>query len=165
MLILFFLSLGLIFSISYALNFACVDTNRILQESKLVAKAQGELRDKLIEFQTQLTTKERKLEELKKQIESKVISKQAKEEKMKEYERIRSEAQQLQEKAQRELEEMKQRLENMVYNRVKEAAQKLAQKKGFNGILDCAVFIYKNPEIDVTTEVIKAVDAHLDKQK
>ncbi len=137
---------------------ACVDTNRILQESKLVAQAQGELRGKLMEYQSKLSKKERRLEELKKQIESKAISQKAKEEKIKEYQKVESEARALQEKAQRELQEMKERLETMVYNRVKEAAEKIAKERNLMGVMDCAVFIYKDPEIDITTEVIKMVD-------
>jgi len=73
---LFTLLVLVVGGISYGQSFACVDTNRILQESKLVAQAQGELRDKLLEFQSQLTEKEQRLEELKKQIESKAISKE-----------------------------------------------------------------------------------------
>jgi len=156
---LFLLLVASVFGgLSHAQSFACIDTNRILQESKLVAQAQGELRDKLLEFQTQLTKKEQELEELKKQIESKAISQKAKEQKIKEYQRIESEARELQQKAQRELEDMKQRLESMVYNRVREAAEKLAKKRGFAGIIDCAVFIYREPDMDVTTEIIKLVD-------
>jgi outer membrane protein len=137
---------------------ACIDTNRILQESKLVASAQGELRSKLAEYQGKLSEKEKKLEELKKQIESKAISQKAKEQKIKEYQRIEAEWRELQEKAQRELAEMKQRLENMVYNRVKEAAEKLAKDKGLAGVIDCSVFIYRDPDMDITTEVIRMID-------
>ncbi len=143
---------------------ACVDTNRILQESKLVAQAQKELREKLIEYQTKLSGKEQKLEELKKQIESKAISQKAKEEKIKEYQKIESEARTLQEKAQKELADMKQRLENMVYNRVKEAAEKLAKERGYTGVMDCGVFIYKEPEMDITTEIIKMIDESVPKK-
>ncbi|MDQ7037775.1 MAG: OmpH family outer membrane protein [Aquificota bacterium] len=137
---------------------ACVDTNRILQESKLVASAQGELRSKLVEYQGKLSQKERRLEELKKQIESKAISQKAKEEKIKEYQKLEAEWRELQERAQRELAEMKQRLENMVYNRVKEAAEKIAKDRGFAGIIDCGVFIYRDPDMDITTEVIRMID-------
>ncbi|HIC97689.1 MAG TPA: OmpH family outer membrane protein, partial [Aquificaceae bacterium] len=86
-------------------RFACIDTNRILNESKLVAQAQKELRDKLLEYQKLLGDKEKKLEELRKQIESKAISQKVKEEKIKEFQKIESEARTLQERAQRELEE------------------------------------------------------------
>lgn len=153
------LSLLLVFGFSAGeVKFACVDTNRILQESKLVASAQGELRSKLAEYQGKLSEKERKLAELKKQIESKAISQQAREKKIKEYQKIEAEWRELQEKAQRELTEMKERLENMVYNRVKEAAEKIAREKGFAGIIDCSVFIYRDASIDVTTEIIRMID-------
>lgn len=151
--------------ISYAVpNFACVDTNRILQESKLVADAQKELREKLIDYQSQLGKKEQQLEELKKQIESKAISQQAKEQKIKEYQKLESEARELQTKAQKELGEMKERLETMVYNRVKEAAEKLAKERGYTGVMDCGVFIYKDTNLDITTEIIKIVDAGTQKK-
>ncbi len=160
----FILTVG-VFGLSFAQSkFACVDTNRILQESKLVATAQGELRGKLIEYQSKLSKKEQRLEELKKQIESRAISQKVKEEKIKEYQRIESEARELQEKAQKELGEMKQRLETMVYNRVKEAAEKLAKERGYTGILDCGVFIYKESDIDITTEIIKIIDASVPKK-
>ena len=152
-------------SLTFAqVKFACVDTNRILQESKLVAQAQSELRGKLVEYQKQISDKQKKLEELKKQIESKAISQKVKEEKIKEYQRIESEARQVQEKAQKELGEMKQRLETMVFNRVKEATEKLAKEKGYTGVMDCGVFIYKDPEIDITTEVIQLVDKSVQKK-
>ncbi len=140
-------------------KFTCIDTNRILSESKLVADAQGELRTKLVEYQNKLKKKEKKLEELKKQIESKAISKKVKEKKIQEYQKLESEARKLQEKAQRELTEMRQRLENMVFNRVKEASEKIAKERGLAGILDCGAFIYRDPDLDITTEVIKLIDA------
>lgn len=159
------LTLTALVSLTFAqVKFACIDTNRILQESNLVAQAQGELRGKLTEYQSQLSEKEKKLEELKKQIESKAVSQKVKEEKIKEYQRIESEAIQLQEKAQKELEEMKQRLETMVFNRVKEAAEKLAKERGYIGVMDCGVFIYRDPEMDITTEVIQLVDKSVQKK-
>jgi len=139
-------------------RFACIDTNRILNESKLVAQAQKELRDKLLEYQKLLGDKEKKLEELRKQIESKAISQKVKEEKIKEFQKIESEARTLQEKAQRELEEMRRRLESMVFSRVKEASEKLARERGLSGVLDCAAFIYKESDIDITTRVIEMID-------
>ncbi len=144
---------------------ACVDTNRILQESKLVAQAQAELRDKLVEYQKRLGELEKKLEDLKKQIESKAISQKAKEEKIKEYQKLESQARELQAKAQKELTDMRQRLENMVYNRVKEASEKLAKERGYSGVIDCGVFIYKESDMDITTDVINIIDAGVSKKK
>ncbi|WP_457601375.1 OmpH family outer membrane protein [Hydrogenivirga sp.] len=163
--LLTFLSVVLLTGFSYAGGkLACVDTNRILQESKLVADAQKELREKLVQYQKELSKKEQKLDELKKQIESKAISQKVKEEKIKQYQKLEAEAREIQAKAQKELGEMKQRLENMVYNRVKEAAEKLAKEKGYVGVMDCGVFIYKESDMDITTEIIKLVDASAPKR-
>jgi outer membrane protein len=154
---LLFLALTLL-SISYAQEkFACVDTGRILKESKLVAQAQTELREKLLEYQKKISEKEKKLEELKKQIESKAISKKKREEKIKEYQKIEAEARELQEKAQIELTSLKERLENMVYNRVREVVKKLSKENGYSAVLDCAVLLYKG-ELDITTEVLDLLD-------
>ncbi len=141
-----------------SVGFTCIDTNRILSESKLVAEAQNELRNKLLQFQQELRKKEEKLQELKKQIDSKALSETVKEKKREEYRKVEREARELQEKAQKELNDMRQRLENMVFNRVKEASEKLAREKGYKGVLDCGAFIYRDPELDITTEVIKIID-------
>ncbi len=139
-------------------RFTCIDTNRILSESKLVADAQRELRSKLLQFQQELKKKEEKLRELKSQIDSKALSEAVKEGKREEYKKVEKEARELQEKAQRELNDMRQRLENMVFNRVKEASEKLAKERGYSGVLDCGAFIYRDPSVDITTEVIRIID-------
>jgi Outer membrane protein (OmpH-like). len=82
-------------------KFACIDANRILQESETAKKAQSELREKVQSYQKSFDEKAKKLEELKKQIESKSISQKAREEKIKEYQKIESEAFELQQKAQK----------------------------------------------------------------
>ncbi len=154
-----FVAMLLFLGISFAQGkLACIDVNRILQESKLVAQAQKELRDKVLEIQKILSEKEQKLEELKKQIESKALSEKAREEKLKEFRSIENEIREIQERAGRELEEMRKRLENMVFNRVKEASEKIAKERGFIGVMDCSVFIYKESAIDITTEIINAID-------
>ncbi len=139
-------------------KFACIDANRILQESETAKKAQSELREKVQSYQRSLDEKARKLEELKKQIESKSINQRAREEKIREYQKIESEAFELQQRAQRELAEMKAKLEDELTKKVKDIVQDISKKNGFTGVLDCSVFVYNAPEIDITTEVIKRLD-------
>ncbi len=139
-------------------KFACIDANRILQESETAQKAQSELREKIQFYQRSLDEKARKLEELKRQIESRAISQRAREEKIREYQRIESEAFELQQRAQKELAEMKVNLEEELAKKVKDIVQDLSNKNGFTGVLDCSVFVYNAPEIDITTEVIKRLD-------
>ena len=100
-------------------KFACIDTNRILQESETAKKTQSELREKIQSYQKSLEEKAKKLEELKKQIESKSINQKVREEKIKEYQKTESEAFELQQKAQKELAEMKAKLEDELTKKVR----------------------------------------------
>jgi Outer membrane protein len=150
---------ALLSTLSFAQQkFACIDTNRILQESETAEKARIELREKVQSYQRSLDEKAKKLEELKKQIESKSISQKAREEKIREYQKTESEAFELQQRAQKELEEMRAMLEEELTKKVKYIAQDISEKNGFTGVLDCSVFVYNAPEIDITAEVIKRLD-------
>ena len=139
-------------------KFACIDANRILQESATAKKVQSELREIFQSYQRKIDEKTKKLEELKKQIESKSISQKAREEKIREYQKLESEIFALQEKAQRELAEMKAKFEEELTRKLRDIAQDISEKNGFTGVLDCSVFVYNAPEIDITTEVIKRLD-------
>jgi outer membrane protein len=123
-------------------KFACIDTNRILQESETARKAQSELREKVQSYQKSFDEKAKKLEELKKQIESKSINQKAREEKIREYQKIESEAFELQQKAQKELAEMKAKLEDELTKKVKDIAQTYQRRLSRMSVLDCSVFVY-----------------------
>jgi len=150
---------ALLSTLSFAQQkFACIDINRISQESEAAKKAQIELREKHQYYQKSFDEKIKKLEELRKQIESKSINQKAREEKIKEYQKTELEAFELQQKAQKELAEMRAKLEEELTKKVKDIAQDLSNKNGFTGVLNCSVFVYNAPEIDITTEVIKRLD-------
>ncbi len=160
-LFVFSLLFSALFNLSFsAVKLACVDTTTLLKDSKRVKEAQDKLRAKVIEFQKELEAKRRRLEELKKQIESKAISQQAKEEKIKEYQRIEAEGFELQQKAQREIASLKEQLENQVLEEVKKVVEQVAVQKGYDGVIDCAVFLYRDNKIgDITSEVLNALDS------
>ncbi len=151
---------GFLFHSSAQSKLACVDTNILFRDSKRVKEAQDQLRAKIEEYQAKIEEKRRKLDELKRQIESKAISDKAKEEKIKEYQRIEAEGFELQQKAQREITMLKEELEIKVLNDVKRVVEQVAKSKGYNGVMDCAVFLYHSEEIaDITQEVLKALDS------
>jgi len=151
----------ILFNFSFsAVKIACVDTNVLLKDSKRVKEAQDKLRAKVMEYQRELEAKRRRLEELKRQIESKAISKQAKEEKIKEYQRIEAEGFELQQKAQREIASLREQLETQVLEEVRKVVKQVAVKKGYDGVIDCAVFLYRDEKIgDITSEVLNALDS------
>jgi len=150
----------LLSSLSFAQQkFACIDPNRILQESQTARKAQEGLRNKFQFYQKQLDEMGKKLEDLKKQIESKAISQKMREEKIKEYQKLEAEAVELQQKAQKELNELRIKTEDELTKKVKEISEDISRKANFTGVLDCNVFVYRSAEIDITDEVIKRLDA------
>lgn len=104
------------------------------------------------------TKNRKKLDELKKQIESKGISQKAKEEKIKEYQKVEAEGMELQQKAQKDIMELKSKLEEDILNKVRGIAESIAKKNGYTGILDCSAFVYKQPDIDITDAIIKSLD-------
>jgi len=139
-------------------KFVCVDPGRILQESKLVKEKEAKLRSSVEQYQKQLDEKNKKLEELKKQIESKAISQKVREEKIKEYQKIEAEGMELQQKAQKELSELRAKIEEELLAKVRSISEELAKKQGFTGILDCSAFVYKTADMDITAEVIQRLD-------
>ena len=152
-------SVGLFLSANAQIKLACVDTNVLLRDSKRVKEAQEKLRSKIQEYQAKIEEKRKRLDELKKQIESKAISEKAKEEKIKEYQRIEAEGFELQQKAQREIAMFKEELEIKVLNDVKRVVEQVAKSKGYEGVMDCAVFLYHSSSIaDITQEVLTALD-------
>ncbi|RMH03241.1 MAG: OmpH family outer membrane protein [Aquificota bacterium] len=146
-------------SLSFAQQkFACIDPNRILQESKSVKEKEEQLRSKVQEYQKQLDEINKRLEDLKRQIESKGISQKAREEKIKEYQQTEAKGMELQQKAQRELIELKGKMEDELIAKVRNIAEDMAKKGGYTGILDCSAFVYRSAEVDLTQEVIKRLD-------
>lgn len=139
-------------------KFACIDPGRILSESKSIAQAQEQLRSKVQEYQKKLDEKQKRLEELKKQIESKGISQKAKEEKIKEYQKVEAEGMELQQKAQKEVSELKSKLEEDILVKVRGIAEDIAKAKSYTGIFDCSALIYKQQDMDITSDVISSLD-------
>ncbi|SHK34969.1 OmpH family outer membrane protein [Thermocrinis minervae] len=153
------LILLLVGSFAYAeQKFVCVDPNRIIAESKVVAQKQEELKKKAQDYQSQLQEVNKRLEELKNQIQSKGISQQAREQKIKEYQQTEAKGIELQQKAQAELMELKSRLESELLAQVRNIGSQIAKEKGYTGILDCGAFLYIQPELDITKEVINRLD-------
>ncbi len=139
-------------------KFACIDSAKIMSESKLVQQKQSSLMSKVQEYQKQLDEINKKLEDLKKQIESKAISQQVREQRIKEYQQTEAKGFELQNKANKELAELKAKLEEELFTNVKKISQDIAKQQGFTGILDCNAFVYIDPQLDISKEVITRLD-------
>ncbi len=136
----------------------CIDSTKIMNESKLVQQKRSTLMSKAQEYQRQLDEINKKLEDLKKQIESKAISQQIKEQKIKEYQQTEAKGLELQNRANKELAELRTKLEEELFASVKKISQDIAKQQGYTGILDCNAFVYIDPQLDISKEVITRLD-------
>ncbi|GAB6066125.1 OmpH family outer membrane protein [Aquifex pyrophilus] len=154
----FFLSLALAGGFIFALDFACVDTNKIIRESKFIAKTQQEFKRDIEKYQREIESKQKKLEELKKKAESGVISEKAKKKTMEEIERLEEELRKLQVEAQTKLTKKKSQLEQMIFDKVIAVVENKAKNKGLKAVFDCNMLLYKDQSIDITDEILKELD-------
>lgn len=154
----FFAGIGTFLGFAQQQRFACVDPQVVMQESQMVKSKRSQLLAKREGYQKQLDEMSKKLEELKKQIDSKATAQKVREEKMKEFEKIQGEGLELQQKAQKELVELGEKLENEIVSKVRSISEELAKNRGFSAVVDCGVFFYKSPDIDITKEVVQRLD-------
>ncbi|WP_461832448.1 OmpH/Skp family outer membrane protein [Aquifex sp.] len=154
----FFLSFAFVWGFLFAVDFACVDTNKIIRESKFIAKTQQEFRRDIEKYQKEIETKQKKLQELKKKVESGVISEQAKKKTMEQIEKLEEELRKLQVEAQTKLAKKKSQLEQMIFNKVIAIVEKKAKTKGLSAVFDCNMLLYKDKKIDISDEVLRELD-------
>jgi len=154
----FLVFMTLVAGISFSLDFACVDTNKVIRESKFIAKAQSELRRELEKYQKLIQEKQKELTRLKKSLESKVLSEKAKEKKVKRIEQLEEELRKLQVEAQSKLSRKKAELERMVFEKVIKVVKAIAKKRKIKAVFDCNSMLYWDKSIDITSEVLRELD-------
>jgi len=154
-----FLSLVLLVSFSLALEYACVDTERIVRESKFIAKTQAKFKREVQVYQRKIERKQKQLERLIKEVESKALSEKARERKMSQIRKLENELRKLQLEAQAKLGDKKAKLEKMILEKVVAATEKVAKKKKLKAVFDCAAMLYRDKSLDITGEVIKVLDS------
>jgi len=152
-------SLLLIASLSYAADFACIDSQKIITQSKYVAKAQEEFRALMDKYQKELTERQKKIEQLRKELQQGVLSESAKKKKEQEIQKLEREMRELQLEAQENLNKKKDELEEKLFTRVQTIVSDIAKKRNLKAVVDCGTMIYYSPEVDITSEVLKELDA------
>lgn len=155
----FLLSILLLASYNFAVDFACVDSQKIVTQSKYVAKAQKEFRTLMEKYQKKLIEKQKRIEQLRKEIQQGVLSESAKKKKEQELQRLEREVRRLQLEAQEQLNRKRKELEEKVFKRVQSVVKSIAKRKKLKVVFDCAAMIYHEPQVDITSEVLKKLDA------
>lgn len=164
-----FLFLVLTFSFSFAQNkYAYVDLLKVMNQSKEGEKLRKEIKEKFSYYQSKGKQIEEKIGEIKKQLESPLLSEQAKKEKEKEIEKLRAEIQKLAIEAQTVLNDMKKNAENKLAKKIKLVVKEYAQKNEIDIVFFNAMvspILYVDKKIDITDEIIKLLDGKQNENK
>ncbi|GAB6078343.1 OmpH/Skp family outer membrane protein [Hydrogenobaculum acidophilum] len=143
---------------SYAGDFACVDTQAVMQKSTFAKSLGKSLNEKVASIRKKLQAYEAELQNLQKEIESKAISKQAKKQKIKEYENVRLKALEYQQDAQKELQAMQEKAGKEFTEALKTAVTNYAKSHHLEGVFDCNQMLYTG-NLDITSSIIKTLDS------
>ena len=152
------LGMVLLASYNFALDLACVDSQKIVTQSKYIAKAQKEFRTLMESYQKKLIEKQKRIEELRKELQQGVLSENARRKKEQEIQKLEREIRKLQLEAQEQLNKKKKELEERVFKRVQNVVKQIAKKRKLKVVFDCAAMIYYEPKVDITSEVLKKLD-------
>jgi len=145
-----------------AAEVVCVDGNELLKYSQYGQELKQNVEQKKVEIMTKYRQKAqnliKKLEKIRNELSSGLLSEDAKKEKQKELVKIQQELQLLQLQAQQEIQmyinQQLQKLDKLA----KSALKALSQVKGFEIAIDCNSLLYYSPKVDITKDVAKIVD-------
>jgi outer membrane protein len=159
-----FLILLLAFTFSFSTaqdKYAFLDLIKVMNFSKEGEKLKKEIEEKFNYYQSKAKSIEEKIKEIKKQLESPLLSEKAKEEKNKELEKLRGEIQKLTVEAQTVLNDMKKNAENKLTKKIQLAVKEYSQKNNidivfFNSMV--SPILYADKKIDITDKIIEILN-------
>jgi len=159
---LFILSLS---SLSFAqqLKIGYVDIQRVLNDSKKGQEAKAKIEARGKELDRQFQQMQQELNALREEIEKKgsLMSETALREKQRQFDQKRRQLEQFVSDSQQELQEMERKAVAEILKEVEGIIANIGKNKGYTLILEKqrSFILYAPPEIDLTNEVIKALDA------
>lgn len=142
-----------------------VDIQRILAESQRAQQAKGKIEARGKELQQEFLRRQQQVQALSEELERKgsFLSEEARKEKEREYQRKMKELERFMKDSREELRQMERELTTEILKEVEKIIKTIGQQKGYTLILEKqrSFILYAPEEIDLTDEVMKA----LDKQK
>jgi outer membrane protein len=140
-----------------------VDVQRVLSESKKGQEAKAKIEARSKELDRQFQQMQQELNSLREEIEKKgsLMSETALKEKQKQFNQKRRQLEQFVSDSQQELQEMERKAVAEILKDVESIIANIGKSKGYTLILEKqrSFILYAPPEIDLTNEVIKALDA------
>jgi outer membrane protein len=149
-------------------KYAYVDLIKVMNDSKTGQKLKKEIEDKFKFFKSQADDIENKIEDLKKQLESPLLSDKAKSEKQAKIRELQRQLQQLTIDAQQQLNQMKSDAEKKLIEKIRLAAKEYLDKNNLDIIFTNGLYgivLYSDNKIDITDKIIKLLDGNTNETK
>ncbi|RMA93237.1 OmpH family outer membrane protein [Hydrogenothermus marinus] len=157
-----FLLLLVITGYSYAQEkLAYVDLIKVMNQSKTGHNLRKEIEDKFNFYKQKIKDMQNQIEEIKKQLESPLLSDKAKSEKQAKIRELERQIRNLTIEAQTKLNKMKQDAEKQLIEKIKLAAKEYTDKNNTDIIFTNGLYgaiLYASKKIDITDKIIKLLD-------
>lgn len=157
-----FLLLLVITGYSYAQEkLAYVDLIKVMNQSKTGHNLRKEIEDKFNFYKQKIKDMQNQIEEIKKQLESPLLSDKAKSEKQAKIRQLERQIRNLTIEAQTKLNKMKQDAEKQLIEKIKLAAKEYTDKNNTDIIFTNGLYgaiLYASKKIDITDKIIKLLD-------
>ncbi len=140
-----------------------VDVQRVLADSKRGQEAKKKIEARGAELNQEFLKRQQEVKALKEELERKgtLLSEEARKEKEKEYQKKVKELERFVKDSREELRQMEREVTTQILKEVEKIINELGKEKGYTLILEKqrSFILYAPEEIDLTDEVIKALDS------
>ena len=140
-----------------------VDVQRVLADSKRGQEAKKEIETRGAELNQEFLKRQQEVKALKEELERKgtLLSEEARKEKEREYQKKVKELERFVKDSREELRQMEREVTTQILKEVEKIINELGKEKGYTLILEKqrSFILYAPEEIDLTDEVIKALDS------
>ena len=139
-----------------------VNANTIFEQYSAAREAEEAYQSELEDLNGQVTQMEEHLQSLSDSLEARryLFSEQRLQEKQKELEAKQQEYVQFRQQAEQKAAKRNEELSKPIIDAIEEAARKIAQKEGFDLVLDAGpgIVVYSKPELDLTDRVLQSLE-------
>jgi outer membrane protein len=150
---------------AYATEFAILDLERIIKESKAMKDIQNKVNKKQEDYQKEVNKKQTELESEQKIIESKknVLSKEGFEKEVQKFEKKLDDLKTMIDRKQNTLKKASMESMSKVNEIIKEIIAEISKDKNYDAIIPASQTIYYADGLDITEEVLKKLDKKITK--
>jgi outer membrane protein len=149
-------------SAAYGQKVGFVNANTIFEQYSAAREAEEAYQDELEDLNAQVTEMEENLRALADSLEARryLFSEERLQEKRKELEAKQQQYVKFRQEAEQKAAKRNEELSKPIVEAIEEAARKVAQKEGFDLVLDAGpgIVVYSKPELDLTDRVLQSLE-------